>query len=214
MAEQQGGGAARAPTRLVVLTGGPGAGKTAVLELVRRALCEHVHVLPEAASILFGGGFPRRPSLASRSASQRAIAHIQLELERWVVEEDNRVALALCDRGVLDGLAYWPGPPEALLSELGTTLERELARYSAVIHLRPPPGGAGYDRSNPLRIESAEEAAALDARIEAVWRPHPRRFVVESTPDFLSKARRALALIHDELPEPCRAHTALPWPMG
>lgn len=43
----------------VVLTGGPGAGKTALLELVRQSFCTHVKVLPEAASIVFGGGFPR-----------------------------------------------------------------------------------------------------------------------------------------------------------
>ena len=35
--------------RRVVLTGGPGAGKTAVLELVRRSLCRHVRILPESA---------------------------------------------------------------------------------------------------------------------------------------------------------------------
>ncbi len=43
----------------IALTGGPGAGKTAVLELLRKYFCKHVRVLPEAASILFGGGFPR-----------------------------------------------------------------------------------------------------------------------------------------------------------
>lgn len=192
--------------RRVVLTGGPGAGKTAVLELARRSLCEHVAVLPEAASIVFGGGFPRRPSVPGRAAAQRAIARVQRELERWVEEEDARVTVALCDRGVLDGLAYWPGPPESFLAELSTTLEHELARYAAVIHLRTPPAGAGYDTRNPLRIETPEEAAALDARIEAVWRAHPRRFIVENAPDFLTKAQRALALFHAELPEGCRAH--------
>jgi hypothetical protein len=39
--------------RRVVLTGGRGAGKTAVLELVRQHLCRHVDVLAESASILF-----------------------------------------------------------------------------------------------------------------------------------------------------------------
>lgn len=198
--------AAMPPTRLVVLTGGPGAGKTAVLELARRSLCEHVAVLPESASIIFGGGFPRRPSVPGRAAAQRAIVHVQRELERWMMEEDNRVTVALCDRGVLDGLAYWPGPPEGFFAELGTTQELELARYAAVIHLRTPPAGAGYETRNPLRIETPEEAAVLDARIEAVWRPHPRRFIVDNAPDFLTKARRALALIHAELPECCRAH--------
>lgn len=44
----------------IVLTGGPGAGKTALLELIRQSFCAHVKVLPEAASIIFGGGFPGR----------------------------------------------------------------------------------------------------------------------------------------------------------
>ncbi len=41
-------------TRRIVLTGGPGAGKTALLELIRQSFCEHVTVLPEAASVIFG----------------------------------------------------------------------------------------------------------------------------------------------------------------
>jgi adenylylsulfate kinase-like enzyme len=44
--------------KLIVVTGGPGAGKTALLEVARKALCSHVALLPEAATILFGGGFP------------------------------------------------------------------------------------------------------------------------------------------------------------
>ena len=193
------------PPRLVVLTGGPGAGKTAVLELVRRSFCQHVEVLPEAASIVFGGGFPRRSSAPARQAAQRAIAHVQQELEQLVLEE-GRVAVALCDRGLLDGLAYWPGPPESLFAQVGMSRERMLERYGAVIHLRTPAAGAGYDRSNPVRVESADEAAALDARIEAAWAGHPRRFFIDSAPDFLEKARRALALIREQLPECCRGH--------
>ncbi len=57
---------------LVVLTGGPGAGKTAVLEIVKRNFCEHVQILPEAAGIVFGGGFPRKVTLPVCAAAQRA----------------------------------------------------------------------------------------------------------------------------------------------
>ncbi|MBL0889768.1 MAG: hypothetical protein IBJ19_04065 [Gemmatimonadaceae bacterium] len=38
----------------MVLTGGPGAGKSAVLELARLFFCDHVRRLPEAAGIVFG----------------------------------------------------------------------------------------------------------------------------------------------------------------
>ena len=67
--------------RRVVLTGGPGAGKTAVLELIRLFFCVHVRTLPEAAGIVFGGGFPRSDRQVLRQAAQRAIYHVQRELE-------------------------------------------------------------------------------------------------------------------------------------
>jgi adenylate kinase len=80
-----------APCRLVVLTGGPGAGKTAVLEVVRRNFHRGVAVLPEAASILFSGGFPRRKDLPGHRAVQRAIYHVQRELERIALERPGPV---------------------------------------------------------------------------------------------------------------------------
>jgi predicted ATPase len=141
----------------IVLTGGPGAGKTATLEVMRRHFCEHVIVLPEAASIVFRGGFPRQPREASRRAAQRAIFHVQRELERLV--DGTSARAVLCDRGTLDGLAYWPGAPADFLREVGTSLEAELARYAMVIHLRTPSDGSGYNHNNPLRVESAQEAA-------------------------------------------------------
>jgi predicted ATPase len=188
-------------SRRIVLTGGPGAGKTAVLELVRRAMCHHVHVLPESAGIVFGGGFPREARAAVLRPAQRAIYYVQRELEATTAADDH--AIVVCDRGTLDGLAYWPGPDD-LLASVGTVLGDELERYDAVIHLRTPAASNGYDRINPLRVETAEEAAALDAKIADVWAKHPRRFEVPATADFFAKAERALTIIQSELPECCR----------
>lgn len=187
------------------MTGGPGAGKTAVLELVKRSLCAHVVVLPEAAGIVFGGGFPRRTSPPARRAAQRAIFHVQRELEATVEGAD--AALVLCDRGTIDGAAYWPGPGE-LFGEIGTTLSSELARYDVVIHLRTPPTWEGYNRANPLRVESAEEAHVIDERIAAAWAEHPRRFEIAPAGDFLRKASQALELIRREVPACCSARAA------
>ena len=189
----------------IVITGGPGAGKTAILEVARQHVCEHVVVLPEAAGIVFGGGFWRKDSTAGRKAAQRAIFHVQAEFER-MVREERQAALVLCDRGILDGLAYWPEPEESFWAELKTSRENELGRYRAVIHLRTPPSGHGYNRSNPLRIESAAQAAEADRRILQSWEGHPKRFILESREDFLEKARRAVDLIRSELPACCRSH--------
>ena len=191
--------------RRVVLTGGPGAGKTAVLEIVKRNFCRHVAVLPEAASIIFSGGFWRRESVPARKAAQRTIFHAQRELEQ-LVEEEAEAAVALCDRGTLDGLAYWPDPEESFWRDLGIRRELELKRYEAVIHLRTPSLEKGYNRSNPVRTETALQAARVDEMIARAWDGHPKRYFVESTDNFLEKARKAVELIRDELPACCKTH--------
>lgn len=193
-------------TRRVVLTGGPGAGKTAVLELVRATACRHVRVLPEAASIVFGGGFPRHDGFEERRAAQRAIFHVQHELE--TLGEAEGAAILLCDRGTLDGLAYWPGDPGDLWAAVHSSLEVELQRYAAVIHLETPTAGEGYNHGNPIRTESAETAALIDARIAEVWADHPRVITIPASGDFLVKANAALEVIRSELPGCCRPHVA------
>jgi predicted ATPase len=196
------------PPRRVVVTGGPGAGKTAVLELARRNLCEHVEVLPESARIIFGGGFPRLGEDAARRAAQRAIWHVQDELETLSMAREDKT-MFLCDRGTLDGLAYWPGTWDEFFDELETTHDAELARYSLVLHLRTPGTHNGYHQDK-LRTESAREANLIDARLLEVWAKHPHRHVIEATEDFLAKARRALDVLRDHLPDDCRNERTRP----
>jgi len=190
--------------RRVVLTGGPGAGKTAVLELIRDSFCPHVKALPEAASVVFGGGFPREDDPACLRAAQRAIYHVQRELE--VTGDAHNPAVVLCDRGTVDGLAYWPGPPDDFWASFGTTLADELGRYDTVIHLRTPAPALGYNRLNPLRTESAAAAAEIDARILQAWATHQRRLVVDSSLHFLDKVTRTLEIMRGELPGCCAQH--------
>lgn len=195
------------PIRLIVITGGPGAGKTAVLDIASRMLHQRIAVLPEAATLLFAGGFPRKESAAAKKAAQRAIFHVQHELENLLIEEAS-VDCVICDRGTLDGLAYWPGPTSEFFAQLGTSQEAELHRYATVIHLRTPI--IGYNHQNPLRIETAEEARAIDERIAAAWTDHPNRIFIDNTPDFMAKAHAALAAIVSALPATCTRNLSIP----
>ncbi len=102
--------------------------------------------------------------------------------------------------------AYWPGSMDEFLTSLGTTLPEQLARYHAVIHLRTPAEGQGYNKQNPLRTESAAVAAEVDRRILTAWQSHPKRFVVESAAEFLDKAAEALEILRGEMPDCCKAH--------
>jgi predicted ATPase len=181
-------------TKFFVITGGPGAGKTAVLEMARHKFLGNCLVLPEAASIVFSGGFLRLPSPSAKCAAQRAIFHVQDELERLVVEEQ-RWKIALCDRGTLDGLAYWPLDEIAYWSQIGSDLHTELAKYHAVIHLRTPSTRDGYNNDYKLRTESAVEAQKIDQRIEQIWCAHPNYVQIPSFSNFLEKATCALERI-------------------
>jgi predicted ATPase len=187
-------------SRRIVITGGPGAGKTAVLELARQVLCRHVAILPEAAGIVFGGGFPRETAAAARRAAQRAIFHVQRELE--TLADASGSAIVLCDRGTVDGSVYWCGEGN-LFEAAGTTAADELARYDLVIHLRSPSRTRGYNRTNPLRLETPEAAHELDQLILAAWSPHPRRVIVDPHRRFIDKAAHVLDAIRAELPPCC-----------
>ena len=111
--------------------------------------------------------------------------------------------MILCDRGTLDGVAYWPGLSDEFFAELGIDQATEIGRYHAVIHLRTPTADQGYDHSNPLRVEGAAQASEIDDQIELAWRDHPRRTIIDSAVDFPTKARHALEAISTGLPACC-----------
>ncbi len=123
-----------------------------------------------------------------------------------MVLDEGRAAVALCDRGTIDGAAYWPGDVRELFEGGGASVESELARYATVIHLRVP--SAGYNHDNPVRIESWAEARRIDEAIERAWDAHPRRFFVDETADFLTKLNRVVALVRAEVPDCCRGNGA------
>lgn len=185
--------------RFIVLTGGPGAGKTAVMEASRQIFGQNVAILPESASIVYSGGFPRLNTTTSIRSAQRAICRVQEELEIFAVEEGSAF-VALCDRGIADGAAYWPEGADSFFASIGISREQVFARYHTVIHLRTPSAAFGYDHSNPMRTETAEEAAHLDRRIELAWEGHPNRLIVPATETFTEKLEHVTDLITSALP--------------
>ena len=191
--------------KFIVLTGGPGAGKTALLETLKKQLCMHVAILPEAAGIVFGGGFWRLDSGTARTASQKAIFHVQREMENLVLGE-NKWAIGLCDRGTLDGLAYWPGSEGSFFERFNTTKNKEYEKYTAVIHLRSPNLDHGYNHQNPLRTESAIEAKIIDDKIHKIWKDHSNYTMVESQSDFIEKIKVAYQKISFFVPSCCGGH--------
>ncbi len=181
--------------RRIVLTGGPGGGKTTAADLFRREIGEAVVVVPEAATMLFSGGFPRVEEPGPRRSIQRAIFEVQRNLEE-VQQARFPDRVLLCDRGTVDGAVYWPGGADAFFEAMGTTLDEQLARYDAVLFFETAAaGGHVIEGGNPTRTESAAAAVALDAALRDVWSRHPRFWLIRNERSFLTKITAAFEVL-------------------
>jgi hypothetical protein len=187
----------------IAVTGGPGGGKSTAVDLFRRELGEEVVVVPESATMLFAGGFPRTRDPAARRYAQRAIFHVQRSLEDLYSSMYPHRAL-ICDRGTVDGAAYWP-PDGDYFAAMGTTLDTELARYDAVIFFESAAvGGMSIEGGNPTRIEDDVEAVRLDRAIRGLWADHPNITFIEHQASFFEKIKEGFDALQVSLRD-CRA---------
>lgn len=189
---------------MLVLTGGPCAGKSTVLEYLRAALPNAAFV-PEAATVLLSGGYPvpgREVEYSDhwRYNFQGAILDLQQRLESFWVHEAQEAGkkMLVLDRGMLDGAAYTPGGATKFAATYGLNLETTLQRYHSVYHLESLAIGnpASYGKQgNAERMESLEEAAELELATREVWSTHPRHTVFAAEPNIDLKAERVLQRI-------------------
>jgi len=186
----------------IVLTGGPCAGKSTLAEMLSRAFQNSLMNVPEAASLLFSGGFPRFTNTESRKATQRAIYRVQGELENSYASQFPTLALVL-DRGTIDGAAYWPDGPDAYFAAMGTTLEMELARYDRVIYLESADEKdyEAHRAANPNRNEDWEEARRLDRETFKLWSRHPYFIMIRNQRSFAHKVSEVLGVVAGSIQE-------------
>jgi hypothetical protein len=168
---------------MVALTGGPGGGKTTLIEELARdpAWARRFAALPEAVSLMPHTGISPREKLF-----QRVMVHLQMALEdglNHALDRDDPRAI-LCHRGTLDPLAYWLDrgwPEEEFFAYTETAWEKHYRRYTAVIHLVTAADGAEehYTRwPEAHRPEQIEDAIRLDRLLHQVWHGHPRYFCI------------------------------------
>ncbi len=183
-----------------MLTGGPCAGKTTMAQILTRAFAGSVMNVPEAASLLFSGGFPRFPPVEAQRAAQRAIFFVQHELEASYESQFPSLSLVL-DRGTVDGAAYWPEGPVAYFAALGSSLDAELARYTDVIYLESAAEKDywAHQKQNPNRTETWEQAKRLDEETKKLWSCHPRFVHVPNNRSFQFKVLSVLSAVSGAL---------------
>jgi hypothetical protein len=188
----------------VVLTGGPCAGKTSCLRAIREWFGGQVITAPEAATLVLGSGFPppgheliHCPLDEWIRAFQGSILSIQQELEASFerLAQNCRVRLIVCDRGVLDGAAYWPGGREAFLRHFGQSLEDCFARYRSVLHLQSLAESHPHlygTENNAIRYEGLAEALRVERAVRAAWEGHPGLVVIPGEVEQQAKIARVI----------------------
>ena len=170
---------------LIVLTGGPGGGKTTLIEQLSRdpTWAGRFSALPEAIFALRHSGLSM-----DEKPFQRAMLHMQLAMEdglrRALDPQDCR--LILCHRGALDPLAYWLDrgwDEQEFFTFTETTRENLYARYTTVLHLVTAADGAveHYARwPEAHRPEHPADAIRLDRLLERVWGQHPNYYRLDN----------------------------------
>lgn len=191
----------------IVLTGGPGGGKTTALDLIRREFSGKIASVPESATMIFSGGIERSKNDEVLKAQQTAIFNLQKHLED-VQRATHPECLILCDRGTLDGLAYWPSSEGDFFTQMNTTLEDELSRYDAVIFFETAAvSGESIRSNNPIRNESEQAAIAIDKKLQTVWSKHPNFNLVRSSESFIQKVMFGIMTIENVIEQYNRQHT-------
>ncbi len=187
--------------RFVALTGGPGGGKTTLIEeiLGDPAWRGRVLALPEAIMVVGRAGVSAEDRLF-----QRMMVTVQCALENALQRalDAGDARLVLCHRGSLDPLAYWldRGWQEMeFFLYTGITREEHYARYAAVVHLVTAADGAPEHyrrRPDAPRVEDQDAAVRLDALLQKAWGEHPQYYRIGNAGrDWGAKAAAARAVL-------------------
>lgn len=167
----------------IVITGGPSAGKTSLIDALKTKYSSHSEYFfaPEVASMLLGNGFPRCEETEDLIFQQRAIFQTQTQMEELIAKEKKYKA-CFFDRGLLDALAYVKNPHKVCESPSDF-----LERYDHIFHLEVAPLNSYNLSNNKARTESHTEAVRLENSLRELWGSHSSYQFVPSQETFDEK---------------------------
>lgn len=197
----------------VVLTGGPCAGKTTLMEKIRNEVNSipkvKVFFAKEAATLLLQSGVNFEDAGADETF-QRLIINQQLisehnariTAEKFAAKHSDYKVIIVCDRGIMDGAAYFKNDYEFtnLLADFELTKKTVYKRYDAVVFLRSAAVGAAQHYTTmdgTPRKETPEQAVAVDAGTYNAWCNHPKFYKVENASVFYEKLDVAVEYVLD-----------------
>lgn len=167
-------------------SGGPCSAKTYCLGVLSKLYEEQVLVVPEVATALFAEGYelPKEPPEEWEDKVHFDLQATILQRQQKAEKDHLEIAaatgkrLVMCDRGQLDGAAYWPSGLCGFLSTFNLRAETVHECYVAVIHLESLATGRPdrYEKcrtSNPHRHEPLPLAQSREYAVRLAWSGHP-----------------------------------------
>lgn len=194
----------------VVLTGGPGSGKTTVIESIKKNFGDRykVIVIDETASYLINMGIrPFGEDAVPMLDFQELVLKMQLAKEEVIERSTDfmpeKDILIVLDRGLLDNCAYISREEfQEILKRLDTphTINEFLERYDLVINLVSRKDFYTTD-NNPARSEDADYALKLGDKTLNAWVGHKNVKIVAPKDEISDKIREVLNHINGVLQE-------------
>ena len=169
----------------IVITGGPGSGKTESLARLKDIPRYHKFVfLSELARKLLEESPHYRHDMTT---FHKEIFRQQTERETELGEQS-----FITDRGTADAFAFHP----ETMSLVNTTIEAEYRRYSSVVQLGSAAAlGEKYYTGDKIRLEPIREALAIEEAIKQVWQNHPDYHFIPADHDFEAKFKQLVEVL-------------------
>lgn len=195
----------------IVLTGGPGSGKTTVIERIKKVYEEEgykVLVVDETASYLINMGLrPFGTNQIPMIDFQELVMKFQLGKENVIKRaidflKDEKV-IVIYDRGALDNRAYINEEEfNEVLSRLNdeTSIQELMDRYDLIINLVSRKDFYTRD-NNKARSEDADLALELGKKTLNAWLGHKNIKIVLPKDELENKIKEVLNIINEELNE-------------
>lgn len=189
----------------IVITGGPCAGKSSIITMLKEEFGDGIITVPEAATLLLAGGFPMPGKHIEwcdewQYAFQKSVLHLQKSLEDTykLMAQRKGARLLICDNGLPSGAAYMPGGVPEFVGMYNIDFLAELADYEAVIHLETialtQPEKYGK-HNNESRYTTLDQAIKLDELIKDIWEDHEKRFILPSSWQLEEKYHKAKEVV-------------------
>ena len=194
----------------IVLTGGPGSGKTSVLEKIKQVYSSEgykVIIVPETATELMNNGITFKDGSISLLDFQELVMRLQLAkeevVERAIELSNSDKVIVVYDRGTIDNTAYIKKEEfEEILARLNNvkSFADLMNKYDLVINLV---GREDFytTENNKARSESASEALKLGDTTLKCWLGHKLVKIVLPKDTIEEKTNEVLNIINELLKE-------------